>query len=165
MAQIILNQSRVITFVREVVAAAVAQHVRMHVAELRLLAGDAQQIIHRLPRHRRATLRQEQPRQSIVARAQIGLDRAQLVAGERMLHIEPAFQAAHVDARLFQIDLVFAQADRFTHPQAVPVHQQHQQIIAFAVAAAPRGFAQLFDFTFTQEIFFALVRVNGIGFQ
>ena len=72
------------------------------------------------------------------------------------------FQTLHPHARLREVHLVAPQSDRFAHPQPVPVHHQHQQMIARAVPAALRGFEQLLHLGIVQEILAALVRVGGL---
>ena len=58
--------------------------------------------------------------------------------------------------------MVASQSDRFTHPQPVPVHHQHQQMIARAVPAALRRLEQLLHLGIVQKILAALVRVGGL---
>ena len=71
-------------------------------------------------------------------------------------------EALHPHARLRKVHLIAPQSDRFTHPQPVPVHHQHQQMIARAVAAILRGVEQLLDFHIIEKILAALMRIGGL---
>jgi hypothetical protein len=87
----------------------------------------------------------------------MSFDRAQLVAGNRLLDRQRVLQSAHPHARLGEVHLVAAQPDRLAHPKPVPVHHQHQQMIARAMSPALRCSEQHLNFGFVQEILVALV--------
>ena len=122
----------------------------------------ADQIIDRTPRHRLPALGNEKPRQLVGARGEIAFDRPQLVAGDRLLDRQRIFQTLHPHTRLREVHLVAPQSDRFAHPQPVPVHHQHQQVIARSVSAALRRIEQLLHLGFVEKILAALVRVGGL---
>ena len=61
------------------------QHVRVHVLQSRALPDRRDEIVKPLARERRAALADEQPRQAIGARVHVGLQRAQCIAGNRLI--------------------------------------------------------------------------------
>ena len=87
MAEVVLDEPEVVPLVGEVVAAGMAQHVRPDAAETGALAGLTDEVVDGLARHRLAALGDEQPRQLILARREVALDGAELVAGDRLLGI------------------------------------------------------------------------------
>src|SRR5262245_30388441 len=95
MAEVILHGPEVGALIGKVIAAGMPKHVRPDPAELRLLAGNAHDVVDRLARQLRLTLRYEKPRQAVVARCQVALDRTQLVASDRLLDAERVLEARH----------------------------------------------------------------------
>jgi hypothetical protein len=66
-------------------------------------------------------------------------DCAQLIAGDRLLDRQRIPETPHPHARLLEVHLVAPERDRFAHPEPLPVHHEHQGMIARAVPAALRG--------------------------
>jgi len=65
-----------------------AQHVGPHPSETGALAGSADQVVDRLPRHGLASFGDEQPSQVVVAGREVPLDRPELVAFDGLLGVE-----------------------------------------------------------------------------
>src|SRR5262245_26888605 len=87
-AEIVLHGPQIGALVCQVVTARMPQHVGPYPAELRLLPGKPDDVIDSLPGQLRLSLRDEQPGQAVLARGEIPLDGAQLVAGHRVLDAE-----------------------------------------------------------------------------
>jgi malonyl CoA-acyl carrier protein transacylase len=84
-AEIVLHRPQIGALVGQVVAIGMAQYVRSDPAELRLRTSQPDDIVDGLAGGLRLALRGEQPGQVVVAGGEVALDRAQLVAGDRML--------------------------------------------------------------------------------
>jgi hypothetical protein len=82
----------------QVVAAAVAQHMRPHAPQLRRLAGDPDHVVHGLAGELRLPLGDEQPREVVFSGGEVPLEGAQLVASDRLLNREGVLQASHPTA-------------------------------------------------------------------
>ena len=95
-------------------------------AQLRLLASDPHDVIHRLagqllPAARTRTARADCPS----AVGEVALDGAQLIAGDRVLDAQAALEASDPQPRPLDIELVAPHLDGLADPQAVPIdHQQ-----------------------------------------
>ena len=85
MAEVVLHGAQIGALVGQGIAAAVAQHVRVHVAEPCLPASRRDQVVDRMPAERRPPLRDKQPRKVVLATREVSADGAQLVARNRML--------------------------------------------------------------------------------
>ena len=85
MAEIVLDQTKVLPAVGEIEAARVPQHMRMQVGQSGSLASFPYQVIHRLACQRLPAFRDKEPRRAAVTFRKIPLDGAQLVAVDRML--------------------------------------------------------------------------------
>jgi hypothetical protein len=70
-AEVVLNSAQVGPLVGEVVAAAVAQRMRVHARQARVPRGCGGQVVYRLADERLPALGDEQPRQLVVARSQV----------------------------------------------------------------------------------------------
>ena len=76
------------TLVAESVTSAVTQHMGPDATEPGARTGFADEIVHRLARHRLTTLGDEQPGQFVVARGEVAFDGAELIALDRLLSVE-----------------------------------------------------------------------------
>ncbi|HRX71283.1 MAG TPA: hypothetical protein P5329_08935 [Candidatus Competibacteraceae bacterium] len=85
MAEIVLNQTQVITLIGKIKTTGMSKHMRMYRAEFGALRRCIHQVIHRLPGHGLIALGQKQPGQRIAAGAEIAFDGPQLIAGDRVL--------------------------------------------------------------------------------
>jgi hypothetical protein len=92
MPKVILDQPQVVAAVGQREAAGMSKHVRMHGRQPGTSGRLGQQIVHRLTRERLPPFGDEQPGQRIGAAGQVALDRAEFIAGDGMLHIQPTLQ-------------------------------------------------------------------------
>ena len=129
-AEVVLDQPQVVTLVGQREAAGVPQRVRMHAGQAGALGRRGDQVVDRLAGHGLAALGGEQPGQRVGAGGEVALDGAQLVAGDRLLDGQPAFEPAHPEARTVEVQLVAAQGDRLADSQAVAVGHEQQQVVA-----------------------------------
>src|SRR3954470_659988 len=83
MAEVVLDESQVVSLVGQREAARVAQRVRMDAGQAGALGCRADQVVHRLARERLATLGREQPGQGVGTGREVAPDGAQFVAGDR----------------------------------------------------------------------------------
>ena len=154
---------KIVAAVREVKAAGVSQHVRVHRRQSGAPDRGCDEVVHRLPGERLPAFGDEQPRQRVGPRREITPDRAQLVAGDRLLDRETVLQSPHPQARSVEVDLVAAQVDGLAHPHPVPIHHQDEEVIAHAVSACLRRLEEGGDLALGEEIPFPLVPVRGAG--
>ena len=146
MAEPVLDQPEVLALVGECVAATVTQHVRVDVTEASPLACLCDDVVHRPANELAIALRHKQPRKMVLTSGKVAFDRPKLIASERLLSIERAFDARHPEARLPLVDLILLQAHRFAHPQTVAVHDQEQRVVSFAVPPFLGCLEQAVDF-------------------
>jgi hypothetical protein len=83
--EVILHGAQIGAPVGQVVAAAVAKHVRPHPPQLGRLAGDPHDVVHGLAGELRLPLGDEQPGELVLAGGEVPLEGAQLVASDRLL--------------------------------------------------------------------------------
>ena len=132
----------------------------MHVVEAGALAGGADEVVDGALGQLGPALGDEEPGQPVRAAGEVPLDRAQLVAGDRVLDREAVLGALHPQPRLIEVHIVAPQSHRFGDAQAVPVHHQHEQVVAGAVPALLRRVEDAVDLLRAQEVFVALMRVG-----
>ena len=144
--EVLLDRSRVVPFVRELVAGGVPQHVRMdREGEFRELAGARNQLPGRRRRHRSAALGDEQIGRLGIVAAQLP-ERPELGAADRMGRGQAVLQSRHMHQAGLQIDLLPAHRHELRDPQPMPVGEEDERPIARTVAAhLARGLQQLLD--------------------
>jgi hypothetical protein len=81
----VLHQARICAFVRQYVAAAVPQLMRVDMVELGALAGLANQVVKVLAAHPPSLAAQEQPGLLVRPGGQVQLQRLDLVRSQRLL--------------------------------------------------------------------------------
>ncbi len=94
-AQIVLDKAQVMALVGKVVAAGVAKYVRVVAREAGALGGEAYEVADGLPCGRLAALGHEQPGQAALPHGEVAPDRPQFVAGDGLLHGQPALEPMH----------------------------------------------------------------------
>src|SRR4029077_8855350 len=92
MPKVILDQAQVVAAVGEREAAGVPQHVRMYWRQPGTRGRLGEEIVHRLTRERLPTFGDEQPGERVGAALHVSLDRAEFIAGDGMLHIQPTLE-------------------------------------------------------------------------
>ena len=140
MPEPVLERARVDAIVGELVAAAVAKHVRVHrEGELGLGADPREQLAESCARHRAATLGGEDIRgrgRLLTLEAAQG---AQLATAKRVDALPPLLEPAHMQDALLEVDLIPPQGSQLTHPEYVPIADQDHGGIAMAIATRPRA--------------------------
>jgi len=91
-ADVILHRAQIGPLIRKVIAAAVTQHVRPNPAELGLLAGEPDDVIHGLPGDCACRSDAKSQRRLSLRGGEVVLDRAQFIAGDRVLDAEAALE-------------------------------------------------------------------------
>ena len=112
MAEVVLDEAEVMALVGEVVAAGVAERVRVEASQAGALGCDVHQVADGLPGEWLTALRQEQLGQVALPRCKVAPGRAQFVAGNGLLDGQPALEAMHPHHGAVQVQLVQPQADR-----------------------------------------------------
>ena len=84
-AEIVLNETQIISTVGERESAGVTKHVRMDFRQPSPLGRCGDDVVDGLAGEWLSALGDEEPRQMIVARGKPALDGAQLIAGDRLL--------------------------------------------------------------------------------
>ena len=158
--EVVLHRAQIRTLIGRVVAARMAQHVRPDMPELCSLASDPHDIIDGLAGELCLPLRHEQPGQVVFPGGEVALDRAQLIAGDRVLDAQAALEASDPQPRPLDIELVATHLDGLADPQAVPVDHQQKGVVANAVAPLLCRLEQAIDLRTVQKILRALVRVG-----
>ncbi len=87
--------AQVMAHVGKVVAAGVAKYVRVDTREAGALGGEAYEVTDGLPCERLAALGQEQPGQAALPYGEVAPYRPQFVAGDGLLHGQPALEPLH----------------------------------------------------------------------
>jgi hypothetical protein len=129
-AKIVFDQPEVVAPIREREATGVPQHVRMNRRQAGTLRRDRDQVIDGLTSERLAALGYEEPWEAVRTGCQIALDRAELIARDRLFDGQPVLETPDLEACLIEVDVIAAQADRLADAQAM---------IAAHVGAAVRG--------------------------
>src|SRR4051794_3048336 len=127
-AEVVLDETQVMPLVGEREAAGMAQRVRVEVSEAGACRCRRDKVVHRLARHRLASLGDEQPGQRVRAGSEIAADGAQLVAGDWLLDREAAFEAAYPQPGAVEVKLVPTQVHGFADAQAVAIGHQQQKV-------------------------------------
>ena len=127
------------------------------------LAGLAKKVVDGLPGHRGSPFGEEQPGEAVVTGPKIGPDGTQFVAGDGVLDVEAAFEAADVDPGFLEVDLIPAQPDRLGDPQAMPEHEEDQQVVPLPMSATPCGQPQGLNLGLGQVVLRPLVGVDRDG--
>ena len=104
--EVVLHGAQVGALVGKVVTAAVPEHVGPNAGELRLPASDPHDIIDALAGELCLPLRHEQPGQLVLPGGEVALDRAQLIAGDRVFDAQAAIEASDPQPRPLDIELV-----------------------------------------------------------
>src|SRR4029077_11049980 len=162
--QVVLHCAQVGALVGEVVAAGMAEHVRPDAPELCGLASDPHDIIDGLAGELCLPLGHEQPRQIVLPGGEVALDRAQLIAGNRVLDAEAALEASDPQPRPLDIELAAPHLDGLADPQSVSVDHEQRGVVANAVAALLCRLKQAIDLRTVQKILRALVSVRPSRF-
>ena len=102
----------------------------------------------------------EQPGQIVLPGGEVALDRAQLIAGDRVLDAQAALEASDPQPRPLDIELVAPHLDGLADPQAVPVDHEQKGVVANAVAPLLCRLEQAIDLRTVQKILRALVSVG-----
>jgi hypothetical protein len=144
--EVLLDRSRVVPLVRELVAGRVPQHVRMDgEGEFRELAGACDQLARRRRRHRSAALGDEQVGCFRVVAAELA-QRPQLGAADRMGGGDAVLQSCNMHQAGLEVDLLPPHRDELRDAKPMPVGQENECPIARTVTThLARGLQQLLD--------------------
>jgi hypothetical protein len=133
-AEISLDRSRVAAVIGELVAARMAQHVRMRLdAKVRRYSGTFDHPGESRRRERDAAFADEHERR-LRAVSLVSAQGPQFAAGQLMRARFPILDPADSQQRGFEVDLFPTQVDQLGRSQAMPVGQQHHERVTVTVA-------------------------------
>ena len=89
--------------ISQIKPAGMPQHVGMKRTESGTPGRGADEVVDRLSGHRLPALRQKQPRQGVVARVQVALDRPQFVPGDRMFDRQAILESPNPYPGAFEV--------------------------------------------------------------
>lgn len=103
MAEVVLDGPQLRFLVGEAETAGVAQGVWVDTLQPGTLGRRSDEVVDRLAGEWLSALGQEQPRQLAPAHGEVAADRAQLVAGDRLLDRQPALETAYPQPGAIQV--------------------------------------------------------------
>ncbi len=144
--EVLLDRSRVVSLVRELVPGRVPEHVRMDgEGEFSELARARNQLPGRRRSHRSAALGDEQIGRFRVVAAELA-QRPEFGPADWVSRGQAVLESRDVDQAGLEVDLLPAHRHELRHPQPMPVGKQDERPIARTVAAdLARGLQQLLD--------------------
>src|SRR6266487_3013835 len=145
MPEVGLQGSGINAVIGELIAAAVAQHVRMNLElEAGRLASSGNELLETRDRERRAALGDEDEGRGIGFPPQAPHG-SQLAARERMRRWSSILEPPDMQDACFEADLVPTKAHQLSHPQAVPVGQQQHRGVPMPITVRLGGLDQPLD--------------------
>jgi hypothetical protein len=144
--EVLLDRSRIVPFVCELVAGGVPKHVRMdREGEFRELAGARNQFPGRRRRHRSTALRHEQVGRVRIVATQLA-QRTKLWAADRVSRGHAVLESRDVHQASLKVNLLPAHRHELRDAQPMTVGEENERPIARAVAPhLARGLQQLLD--------------------
>ena len=115
MPQVVLYESKVVALVGQVEATGVAEGVRVDRFQARSLSCGVHKIADRLASQRLPAFTEKQPREFALPLAQVPLDRAKLIAGNRMFDGQAVLQSSDPESRLLKVEIVASHGNELTH--------------------------------------------------
>ena len=160
--KVLLDRSRVVPFIRELVASRVPEHVRMdREGEFRELAGARNELACRRRRHGSAALGDKQVGRLGIVAAQLP-ERPNLGAADRMGRGQAVLQSRHMHQAGLEVDLLPAHRLELRDAKAMPVGEEDERPIARTVAAhLGRGLQQLLDLRGGEVLAGAPIKIFG----
>jgi hypothetical protein len=160
--EVILDQAQVAPLVGESEPARMTQHVRVHMGEIGPSCRHCDNPVHGLPGQGMAPFGDEQPGEVILAQGEPATKGAQFVAGDRLLDGQAILEPGNPKPGLGKVDIVTAQRNGFRHPEAVPIHHEHQEVIADAVTTTFCCHEQSADLGFSKKITSSFVSIRRL---
>jgi hypothetical protein len=156
-AEVVLNQSSVVTIVCQFVPARMPKHMDMEgkAEELRSASQALDHAVERIGCHRAAPLRRENKSALWLLLALQPAQRTQLVTSDRMNGGLAQLRASNVHFSPSEVDITPFEIASFGCPQAMSPHRKQHCIIAMTVAIAPRGLKEFLAFCLGQILTFA----------
>jgi hypothetical protein len=132
--EVLLDRSRVVPLVRELVAGRVPEHVRMdREGEFGEFAGARNQLSGRRRRHRSAAFGDEQVGRVRIVAAQLP-ESSELGPADRMSRGQAVLQSRHMHQAGLEVNLLPAHRHEFRHSQSMTIGEEDERPIARAVA-------------------------------
>lgn len=154
MSQIGLNDAQILPALRKIIAARVAEHVRMHIqaAEARAHGQAFHHQLHPASRELPTALRSKN---EIGGRRTVAFELTQgsnLHPAQRMVAGEATLFTSHVEDTALQVEIRPDCPQRFDYPQPVCPHRQQERMVSHPIAILAGRFQQLFHFVWNQVL-------------